>query len=529
MLTVKKSAMKYKDSDGNMQDCGVIFANSNNTDVEHVHSWNSLTDKPFGCEVDNSIIWDGTYNNSNGHSRLPFEINYGSTGAIHVDSKIFENPENLIGTEVQYYNSNKELKTCTITEDMFMYGPQYEYTANIKDGYLFWITESLCVLMLIESVDKNYPNGIYFGYNNVNINGENIFEYVCSLKFNEKEFTTIKTEYLPKHLQFGEFVTTEDVEVLSRTFSFDEFSVIGDYISGDFSNIIDGKLVYGQKYSVVLDGVLYDNLTCWRSSNGKTIGRMPNYFMEEEIDPVPFSIYGNNSSLTIQMKDTTPVSHTIKITTTETISEETKTIDPKYLPNQFAEYFEEGAARVDIIPEITVVVDNNSLYADLPNIGTLLEKDVVYLVTLNGIEYECPAIDDGNCVILGNGKMYGPAFDGNDEPFYCDSYPNGNLYLNTTATGTYTISISIAGKSKKLKLECLPEHSHEEIGSGITEEQIQQIEANKNDISKLSKEKVDKTYIVSVFEQLKETIQSGDVESSVAILDQAILDLSTLA
>ena len=427
------------------------------------YSWDNLTDKPFGYELDNSITWDGTYNNSNGHSRLPFEINYGQTGAIHVDSSIFTNPEALIGTEIQYYNSNKESKTCTITEDMFMNGLEFEYTANIKDGYLFWITENLCVLMLIESVDKNYPNGIYFGYNNVNINGENVLEYVYSLKFNKKEFATIKTEYLPEHLQFGEFVTTENVEILSRTFSFNEFSVIGDYISGDFPNIIDGKLVYGQKYSVELDGVLYDNLTCWRSSYNQTIGRMPNYFMEEEMDPVPFSIYGSNSSLTIQMKDTTSTSHTIKITTTEVVSEETKTIDSKYLPDQLAECFEEGAARVDIIPETTVTVDNNDLYVALPSIEGLLEKDVVYSVMLNGVEYECTAIDDDSCVILGNGKMYGPAFDGNNEPFYCDSYPNGNIYLNTTATGTYTIRISIAGKPKKLKAKCLPEHSHKEI------------------------------------------------------------------
>lgn len=45
----------------------------------------------------------------------------------------------------------------------------------------------------------------------------------------------------------------------------------------------------------------------------------------------------------------------------------------------------------------------------------------------------------------------------------------------------------------------------------------------------LAEQKVDKTYIVSVFGELKQVLQGGDIDSAVAILDEAILDLSTLA
>jgi hypothetical protein len=41
--------------------------------------------------------------------------------------------------------------------------------------------------------------------------------------------------------------------------------------------------------------------------------------------------------------------------------------------------------------------------------------------------------------------------------------------------------------------------------------------------------KVDKTYLISVFEELKAALEEADIEGAVAILDEAILDLSTLA
>ena len=48
-------------------------------------------------------------------------------------------------------------------------------------------------------------------------------------------------------------------------------------------------------------------------------------------------------------------------------------------------------------------------------------------------------------------------------------------------------------------------------------------------ITKLETDKADKSYVVSIFEQLKELIQAGETTQAVALLDSAILDLSTLA
>lgn len=50
-----------------------------------------------------------------------------------------------------------------------------------------------------------------------------------------------------------------------------------------------------------------------------------------------------------------------------------------------------------------------------------------------------------------------------------------------------------------------------------------------NKINDLTSEKVDKSYIITVFEELKTAIQNGETEAAVAVLDNAILDLSILA
>lgn len=60
-------------------------------------------------------------------------------------------------------------------------------------------------------------------------------------------------------------------------------------------------------------------------------------------------------------------------------------------------------------------------------------------------------------------------------------------------------------------------------------EKLKQVETNTSNIDALSEDKADKSYVVSVFEQLKQLIQNGEIDSAVALLDSAILDLSTLA
>ena len=88
---------------------------------------------------------------------------------------------------------------------------------------------------------------------------------------------------------------------------------------------------------------------------------------------------------------------------------------------------------------------------------------------------------------------------------------------------------------KYLKFNFLSKEQYEEVykAGKVEPFQLYAVEddieyAKQEDVDKLSKEKADKDYVVSVFEQLKQLILNGNIESAVAVLDEAILDLSTL-
>lgn len=95
-----------------------------------------------------------------------------------------------------------------------------------------------------------------------------------------------------------------------------------------------------------------------------------------------------------------------------------------------------------LVPEMTVNISDDGGYQDLSN-SVKLTAGEKYTVILNGITYECVARDfnDEDAVIIGNGAVYGDGIKGNDEPFSCDNYSDGTIYLNVAAAGTYTISI----------------------------------------------------------------------------------------
>ena len=65
----------------------------------------------------------------------------------------------------------------------------------------------------------------------------------------------------------------------------------------------------------------------------------------------------------------------------------------------------------------------------------------------------------------------------------------------------------------------------EEASGGIVPDTV----ATKEEVRQISEEKADKEYVVSIFEEIKRLLQNGEIDSTVALLDKAILDLSTLA
>ena len=125
----------------------------------------------------------------------------------------------------------------------------------------------------------------------------------------------------------------------------------------------------------------------------------------------------------------------------------------------------EEVREVEILAETTVTISDDNSAADLPK-TTQLTVGQTYFIILNGVSYECVAwySDDAEAVIIGNGAIYGGE-GGNSEPFSCDSYSGGDIYLNTEKAGTYTISISIKENIiHKLDKKYLPDEVIEGIG-----------------------------------------------------------------
>lgn len=56
-----------------------------------------------------------------------------------------------------------------------------------------------------------------------------------------------------------------------------------------------------------------------------------------------------------------------------------------------------------------------------------------------------------------------------------------------------------------------------------------EISSLKEDLVQLSEAKADKEFVINIFEQLKVLIEAGKTDESIAVLDEAILDLAILA
>ena len=110
-----------------------------------------------------------------------------------------------------------------------------------------------------------------------------------------------------------------------------------------------------------------------------------------------------------------------------------------------------------LIPKTTVNI--TSEYESLPD-TPLLTVGQTYRVILNGVEYICVArwYDDYECMLIGNGGIYGDGVS-NGEPFCCDSYDDGNFYLNVNIPGEYTFSLEkVTVDIKKIDEKYLPDN-----------------------------------------------------------------------
>ena len=112
---------------------------------------------------------------------------------------------------------------------------------------------------------------------------------------------------------------------------------------------------------------------------------------------------------------------------------------PDYVKNRT--HWEENSLG-PIIKEMTVTISEDGGYEKLTETCPKIIPGQTYAVILNGATYECVArlYNDANALI-GNGTIYGDGYEANGEPFSCDWYDDGTIYLNAAKSGTYTVSI----------------------------------------------------------------------------------------
>lgn len=95
-----------------------------------------------------------------------------------------------------------------------------------------------------------------------------------------------------------------------------------------------------------------------------------------------------------------------------------------------------------VAKEQTVQITDEG-YADLAITSAQLIQGETYIVTLNGIRYECVPWwnDDWEAVILGNGSFVEKEGRGEDVPFAIDLYLEDDTAYLTAEEGKYTVSV----------------------------------------------------------------------------------------
>lgn len=186
-------------------------------------------------------------------------------------------------------------------------------------------------------------------------------------------------------------------------------------------------------YTVVIDGVEYQNVKCWNNETWRIIGDM-------NLTDYPFSIGTLPGQVTqLVLQDKSVVEHTICITATEEYNLKKFTT---IIPAQEIQSSSEG-------------IDNGE------SIGyRFLEENETYVVNWDGVDYTCVAKNYNGDIMVGNNAIY-PYDDDNNtdsgEPFaIASAYMNSMVYTASEEEETHTVSISgnvYSNEPKKLHMK----------------------------------------------------------------------------
>ena len=153
----------------------------------------------------------------------------------------------------------------------------------------------------------------------------------------------------------------------------------------------------------------------------------------------------SNNTFTYELYHINQGKHTFSVRENDIIN----VLHEKYLPETAVKYIEDPILNKmeQIIPLTTVTINSN--YVVIGQFDPLISGNN-YKVILNDTEYICKARSVGDrYVLIGNGTVFGDGNPGNNEPFSCESYSDGRIYLNVTSPGTYSITILKIANAKR--------------------------------------------------------------------------------
>lgn len=371
----------------------------------HTHSWDDLTDKPFGEETKMvPITWDGDIS-----SKKVKE--YGSdNGVCLVYPGVFPTPDDLIGSTVNVlwpvYTEEGQTPvpiSVTLTEDMI------EYLGD--GGYCF--NYSNVVYRALAEVRPG--DGLYLMYMTSN---DEVVYYVTDINYLVPQTVVkpIDIKYLPEHLQNPSWSTVGQQKTTYITTLVPETTFAVEYDGEPTYNPFTIDIIDGQTYTVVFNGTTY-NCTAYVAEYSETPSIGNDLVGEAGTtggngEPFFCTVYGGEVVFFAEVGD-----HTISIT------------GPGYSK---------------------VIFEKSTVEWGYYEISEEFVENETYLVTWNGTDYICVAyLDADGEVCLGNQSMGNDEFVFNlpsSEPFFMytqtfDGEDVASLFVDTGSYDEYTLEI----------------------------------------------------------------------------------------
>lgn len=173
-----------------------------------------------------------------------------------------------------------------------------------------------------------------------------------------------------------------------------------------------------------------------------------------------------------------------------------------------------------------------------------IQSSIDYSVLWDGVLYECEARNCNYYPYLGNGRLvFGDAVEDTGEPFCfttVDDYSDIASRVTKSTADAEKIAFKVGWGTREDYIKMPPEYLPDGVvksvngnppdkNGNVMVEGGSGGDVTREEFDALYDMKADKVFVINIFEQLKVLIETGKTDEAIAVLDEAILDMSTLA